>query len=207
MHSFKRLILHAGGQDAYTGGYVQWTFLRNAVVDTLAFRTGGLATRSRPVLVFINGQPWGVYQLRERIDRHFLADHYGITSADFLDTPDGYPAEAFVGDRESWDRLLNYVQAHDPDDATSYAHIQSQVDIDNLIDYHILQIYAANTDWPNRNVHQFRSRAPGGRWLQWHSIRNEKPEAPGLLEAGSQDGESPAAPGSVESLRGEGVKA
>ena len=201
VHSFKRLVLHGGGQDSHTGSYVHWTLLRNALMDHLALGMNGYATRSRPVLLFINGQPWGIYNIRERIDRHFMSDHYGITpvdvldrsvegidasvdsldasvdsldtSVDFLDTPDGYPGVALIGDRESWDSLLSHVRASDWTDETSYAYVQRQVDLDNMIDYYLLQIYAANTDWPNKNVYQFRSLAPEGRWrwMSWDTDR------------------------------------
>lgn len=173
VRSFKRLVLHSGGQDGYTGDYVHWTLLRNAVIDTLALELDGAATRSRPVLLFINGRPWGIYRIRERIDRHFLADHYGITSSEFLDTPDGYPAVALIGNRKSWDRLLDDARAFDLADEASYAYVQSQVDLGNMIDYYLLQIYVANTDWPNKNVYQFRSLVPNGRWrwILWDTDR------------------------------------
>ena len=182
VHSFKRLVLHSGGQDSHMDSYVHWTLLRNALLDRLTLEIGGCATRSRPVLLFINGEPWGIYQIRERIDRHLLADRYGITDAssesldapvDLLDTPDGYPGVPLIGDRESWDHLLAHVRAADPADEAIYAYVQSQVDLDNMIDYYLLQIYAANTDWPNKNAYQFRSRAPDGRWrwIPWDTDR------------------------------------
>jgi hypothetical protein len=173
--SFKRLVLHSGGQDVpapFPGIRQNWTLIRNQLTDRLALQIGGYASRSQPTLLFINGEPWGIYQIRERLDRYFLADHFGVLDADLIKAPEFEPGESIpMGDSEHWDHLLRFVETHDLSDPTHYAYIQSQVDIANLIDYTILQIYIANTDWPHHNVEQFRPRVQGGRWhwLFWDS--------------------------------------
>ena len=170
VRSFDQLVLHNGGQDWHTfphPNYTNWTLVRNQLADRLALELGGYATRSRPALLFINGEPWGIYYIRERIDDHFLADQYGVAEADFLDSPEHVGERATImGDRENWDHLLDFVETHDLADPANYAHVQSQVDVANFIDYTILHIYAANFDWPHHNVQQFRPRVQGGRW-QW----------------------------------------
>jgi hypothetical protein len=172
LRSFKRLVLHAGGQDWHTFPYTNWTLVRNQLAGRLAFELGGYATCSQPILLFINGEPRGIYQMRERPDGRFLQDHYSIEAADFLKGPE-FPAERdiLMGDREHWDRLLQFVESHDMADAANYSHVQTQVDVANFIDYNILQIYAANTDWPIQNEYQFRPRVQGGRWhwVSWDS--------------------------------------
>lgn len=167
--SFKRLILHAGGQDS-SQIPTNWTSLRNPLANALMLEIGGYATASQPVLLFLNGEAWGVYYLRERIDEHFLADKYGVAEADLLDAPEQIAHDVIVaGDRTHWDNLLAYVAENDLADPTHFAYVQTQVNLDNLIDYTLLQIYAANGDWPFHNVHQFRPRTQGGRWhwLLW----------------------------------------
>jgi len=172
VRSFKRLVLHNGGHDCQNAPRWNATLMRNQLADRLALELDGYATHSQPALVFINGESWGIYHIRERIDNRFLADHYGIESADFLESPENISEwDILVGDRENWDHLLQFAEAHDLADANNYAYVQSQVDIANFIDYNILQIYAANIDWPLRNVHQFRPRVQGGQWhwMFWDS--------------------------------------
>jgi hypothetical protein len=165
VQSFKRLVLHSGAQDGTTRDYMNWTLIRNQIADSLALQLNGYATHSQPALLFINGEPWGIYQIRERLDSRFLADHYDIESADFLEAPEMLgERNILVGDSKHWDHLMQFVEAHDLADPANYAYVQTQVDIANFIDYNILQIYIANTDWPRQNVHQFRSRVQGGRW-------------------------------------------
>lgn len=169
--SFKRLVLHNGGQDLNVFPHLNWTLVRNQLADRLAFAVGGHAGRSQPVLVFINGKSWGIYQIRERMDRYFLADHYGVEQADSLDSPGSLLEDVRTGDGENWEHLLRFVETHDMADPGNYVHVESQVDIANFIDYTIVQIYLANTNWPHHNVQQFHPLVQGGRWrwMFWDS--------------------------------------
>jgi hypothetical protein len=172
VQSFKRLVLHNGGQDCHIRPQVNWTLIRNSLATELALQLDGYTPHVQPTLLFINGDLWGIYHVRERTDDHFLADHYGIESADFLEEPEHIQEQMILmGDRGNWDHLMQFVETHDLADPANYAYVQSQVDIANFIDYNILQIYAGNTDWPFRNTHQFRPRVQGGRWhwIFWDS--------------------------------------
>jgi len=169
--SFNRLVLHSGGQDFAYPPLANWTLMRNQLAAELAFDLGIAATESQPALLFINGEPWGIYQIRERLDEEFLQDHYGLASADFLESPESTIRDVLAGDRKHWDSLMSYLGSHDLADPASYAYVRSQMDIDDFINYYILQIYSANTDWPAHNVHLFRPRVAGGRWrwMVWDS--------------------------------------
>ena len=165
VQSFESLVLHMGGQDSIAPTRDNWSLLRNPLMDHLAQDLSGYATHSRPVLLFINGEPWGVYYLRERPDANFLTSHYGIETADFLDSPEHTVVRTIeAGDRQHWDHLMQFLETHDLADPEAYAYIQSQIDVDAYIDYNLLHIYAANTDWPFHNVQLFRPRVQGGRW-------------------------------------------
>ena len=173
VQSFKRLVLHAGGQDFQDAlTRTNWTLFRNQLTANLALSMGGYATRSQPALLFINGELWGIYQIRERPDAWFLDDHYGIQAADFCTEPNHpWTRDVIAGDLEHWEHLLGFLETHDLADDEHYAYVASQVDIANFIDYNLLQIYTANDDWPQNNVHQFRPRTQGGRWhwMFWDS--------------------------------------
>ncbi|MBN1248261.1 MAG: CotH kinase family protein [Anaerolineae bacterium] len=169
--TFDKLVLHSGGQDYAHPPLTNWTLMRNQLAEELAFALDVPATHSRAALLFLNGEPWGIVQIRERIDEDFLADEYGAMRPDVLEAPESALRDVVAGDRVAWDSLMAYVENHDLSDSEAYAVVASQVDIANFIDYHILQIYAANTDWPAHNIQLFRPRAPGGRWrwLVWDS--------------------------------------
>ena len=165
--SFKRLVVHAGGQDA-SQIPTNWTLLRNQLMANLAQETNAWSTYSQPILLFINGEPWGLYYFREHLDRFLFTEQYGVESTEIVDTPARRvenPADigpAFAG----WDHLTAFIDNNDMADPANYAYAASQIDLANFIDFSILQIYSANFDWPFTNMKQFRSLAAGGRW-QW----------------------------------------
>ncbi len=159
--AFDHLVLHNSLQDLM--------LFRNQLIDQLTVQMGGFATRSQPVLLFINGEPWGIYYARERSDDRWLAENYGVPGADISDTPNNrgmQSEEQLAVDIVHWENLMHFVLESDLSDSANYAYLQTQMDIENFIDYYILQMYAANTDWPHHNVQQFRPRTQGGRW-EW----------------------------------------
>lgn len=170
--SFKRLVLHSGAQDSSRKD-LNWTLMRNQVIARLVRQIGGNVGRSQPAWVFINGESWGIYQIREHLDRWFLQEHYGIKDADLLDTPGSADSEEIsAGDIAHWEHLTHYIETHNLANPEAYAYVATQVDLDNLIDYTLIQIYSANYDWLSRNVDQFRARTPGGQW-QWFFWDND----------------------------------
>lgn len=153
--SEKRLVLHDGGQDfAFPGYGANWTLIRTPLINDLANQLQVHTTSSRPVLLFINGVPQGIYHVRHSIDDWFFADKYGIELA------------AGPAADEHWEHFAEFIATQDVADAENYLYLQSQVDIRNLIDYYLLQIYVANTDWLYTNVERFLPQSHGGRW-QW----------------------------------------
>jgi hypothetical protein len=180
--SLKRLILHDGGQDFPAPDFgANWTLLRGPVTYALAEEMGQYTTDAQPTILFLNGEMQGIYQIRNRIDDWFLADKYGFENVDYLDephrkiygdldltTPDTLPALSQLTPEQQagvrWEEILRYVNSHDMSTPESYAWLEERIDIENLIDYTVLQFYIANTDWLRNNVKQFRPRTAGGRW-------------------------------------------
>jgi hypothetical protein len=165
---YKRLVLHDGGQD-FPAVSFNGTLLRNELVGNLARQAGGYATYSRPALLFINGQLWGVYNIRERIDDRYLQEQFQIAEADLLSGFE-HRLEASYGDSAHWDNLIAFVTANDLTDEDNYNYVKTQVNLDNFIDYALIQIITANADWPHNNQLKFRDRANGRwHWMFWDS--------------------------------------
>ena len=166
VQSFQRLVLSGGGQDYAATLTWPWTLLRTPLADRLMRAMGEEAIHSRPVSLFINGKPWGIYWLRERPDEDWFANHYGMPSVDLLEfSPDG-EVRVVAGERTAWDHLVTFIAQHDMTDAGNYAYVETQLDIENWIDTLLLRLYAADATWPNDDWLLFRPRIAGGRW-QW----------------------------------------
>jgi hypothetical protein len=168
--AFDHLVLDAGGNQADKS--LRWTLLESEITAQLtrdaALATGGEAPQGQYVVLFLNGQPWGIYDLRERLDDNFLRDHYNIQDADVIEN-----RKAQSGDLENWNALDDFVNTHPLTNPQNLAFVQTQIDLQNFTDYNIIQTYAAHDDWPQNNAVRARPRILGGRWfwLSWDATR------------------------------------
>ena len=127
--------------------------------------------------LFINGMYWGLYNIAERVDDQFGKDHLGGKKEDIdvvkIEEDGGNHIEASEGTLDAWEKMNNVV-AHAADD-TYYQQLDSLLDIDNFIDYMLINQYAGNTDWNHHNWYAIRrhnndsTASDGFRFLCWDS--------------------------------------
>lgn len=148
LDNFNRLILRHSGQD------VTMTMFRDAYIQETVKHMNFPTQAARAVKVFINGEYWGLYNIRERFDIHFLETHYDVDREE-VDLMTGN-AVLKDGSRDHYDGLVSYFEQHGARDDEHLEHIQTMMDTENFRDYYIAQIYARNTDWPHNNIDYWR---------------------------------------------------
>lgn len=157
--SFRRIVLkttNTSGSSTLFKDELCAELVKNMHTDYQAYQ---------PVIVFINGEYWGVHNMRERMDKYYCSDNHPV-SADSLDmlglSLEGN--EELEGDANAYNNLLNYVSTHDMSDDHNFSEVKKMIDLDNYIDVHIAQLYLANYDWPRNNVRYWRERSEDGSW-------------------------------------------
>jgi hypothetical protein len=164
--SFQRLVLRNASQDFAS------TFIRDEVIQAGA--TGNVLTQAyQPTVVFVNGEYWGVHNLRERVDEFFLEQNAGVDpkNIDLLEFR-FTETEIDAGDAADWDSLIAYLQANSLANDANFNAVAARIDLDNLTDYVLLNVWAVNRDWPGNNVRAWRVRNPPGKW-RWISFGSE----------------------------------
>ena len=147
------IVLRAGGQDTY-GSMIKddlAAHLMDTILDVMA---------TKPVVYYINGQYYGIYYLREKINRRFIASHYGVPT-DNIDIIYGYGVQE-AGKIRDWINLMNYVKSHDLSKDENYRWVCDRVDVKGYADWLIAEMYVGNRD-PG-NVRIFRSPDIDGKW-------------------------------------------
>lgn len=150
--TFKRLILRNSGQDTYS------TLFRDAFVQKLNEHLNFDTQNYQPVLSFVNGEFYGIYNLRERYDEKYLEEIYGIKEKDIDYIEQTSIVEASIGDLKFYNETLDFFKNNDISINNNYQRGITYVDEINFTDYHIAQIFAANYDWPYNNNEFFRKR-------------------------------------------------
>ena len=113
----------------------------------------------QPAIVFVNGKYHGIQNLRERSNEDFVVSNYnGEENIDMMENWPGNDLKA--GDRVAFNELIERINS-----PTQYARqrLLETVDTEEFINYMILQIFVANTDFPHNNVVLWRMR-DNGKW-------------------------------------------
>lgn len=194
--SYKRLVLRNSGNDNTS------SMLRDALMHRLSKDLNFDIMESQPAMVFINGEFWGLYNIRERYDTKYFMAHYGIAEENIvmLEAPSphvtGNGSSAYVlndgepGDEKPFQALVNYAKTHDLSVKSYYEHVASQLDVENLIDYYIANLYFCNLDWPTNNIKVWRNKNesdPSGFDTKWRFVLVDLDMGCGLAGQATED--------------------
>ena len=116
-----------------------------------------LVQRSRYCIVYVNGEYYGIYSLKEAFGETYYAQNKGVSeeSVEIIQAPAIYTESVFT--------LLYFCQKNDMTLAENYEYISQHIDIDSLIDWMIIQGYSTNGD-VQQNLRYFRSTENGNKW-------------------------------------------
>ncbi len=162
--SFDNIVLRSGSQNLFKSD----TMMVDEFVTSLAMKGGQMNSvmvqAYRPCNVYVNGEYYGVYFIREKIDQDFIADHLGITPEKI--TIINYLSMLQEGDSmQGWDELWNtvYYKKLDLSIDSNYKLIADQLNLESFIDMIIMRMYSGDSDF--KNIRAFKSvEYDGGRW-------------------------------------------
>lgn len=157
--SYKSILLRSTNSDAYA------TRLRDVVASSLAEDEGILYQDAVCIQVYINGQYWGHYNLREKINKYFIAQYEGVTDEYDIDSIDILARtgrDQFVqnGSNEDWLALCDFCKTKDLNDPENLRYVEDRLDIDSLFTHAAYEIILGNVDFTNVRIY----RVPGGKW-------------------------------------------
>lgn len=142
-----------------------WThsFNRDVFISQLAKQIPSqLSAAFQPVLSFINGEFFGLYNLREHINESYLAAKYKIPE-DSVNIIRNFE-EVTAGSVKPLFTFFDYLLKSDIEDTNVIKEIRKNIDLDNLFDYTILSLYSSNYDWPFNNLIAWQSRSYDSLW-------------------------------------------
>jgi gliding motility-associated-like protein len=167
--SYQRMMLKCGASDNYpftwgNGG----AHIRDVFIQSLSEKIG-LAIdvrKSEHYQVYINGQYWGLYDMREKVNDPDYTEYYHNQRKEDLDFLSYWGSLRIrYGSDAPWQAIWNYVINNPMTVQANYNYAKSELDVKNFIDYVIINTYTVNTDWLNWNTMWWRgTRTPKKRW-------------------------------------------
>ncbi len=170
--NFNQIILRGGNGNSWVhptsavrqfGMYIRDQWFRDAHVEM-----GYPEALQREVHVYINGLYFGVHHLFERIEEEWASERFGgkdddwegfrIVGGNNIEVIHGTPAEVSARMLDSWRAVIDAAAAGDLEAVEQY------IDLDDFIDYLVLNFHAGNTDWDQNNVRAMRRVNPPGKF-------------------------------------------
>ncbi|WP_054847006.1 CotH kinase family protein [Acetivibrio straminisolvens] len=159
---FKRLILRNSGND--------WSnsMFRDALMHKLVSHLNLDTQAYRPSVVFINGEYWGIHNIRERYDNIYFASHYNLDKDNVVLLEVTYLGTIVANEGTDEDvqaytnEIIDFLKSNDITQKDNYEYIKTKMDVDNFIDYNVANIYFANNDWPQNNVTMWKYKTKDG---------------------------------------------
>lgn len=135
---YKQLVIRASGND-----YANTRF-KDAMSSHLARNLGIDYMAWRPINLFINGEYWGVYNLREKINEHYIASNHDVKKDSVNITMGRWITQQ--GSGKAYNKMYYWFADLDTMDDKSYEKAKQFLNIRNYINYRVFQIYINNKD-------------------------------------------------------------
>ncbi len=156
MKTLKSLKLRVGYEGLYILDMLAAALVKDAKldVDYQEYKT---------VQMFLNGDYWGIYNIRESKDTDYLKSNHPEIKKGNLDIINR-GNRIKKGDMVEYNKLFDYIKNTDLSISANYNTLATMVDIDSYMDYMIVMIYVGNTDWIWANHRCWRERKDGAKW-------------------------------------------
>lgn len=133
--------------------------IRNELFQELCLEMGdNVPTQnSKYCILYLNGSYYGIYCLKEDFSKQYYASHKGVNKSDvtMLKSPVALNSEVYQ-------EVFQFCRDNDMSLDENYDHICSVLDIDNVVDWFLIEGYTANSD-VNGNMRYFKLN-DGGKW-------------------------------------------
>ncbi len=168
---FQRLIFKAAANDNVS--FEDGAHIRDSYVHTLS-QKAHLAMDERtwkPCIIYLNGEYWGVYDMREKVDDGDFTKYYADQDKyhlQYLKTWGSTWSEYGGAQAQTdWNTLRNFINSNNMGNAANFENVDTTLNWESLVDYFVLNSYVVTMDWLNWNTAWWRGTDPAGDKKRW----------------------------------------
>ena len=159
---FESIVLRTGSQDEFE--YSKRVMIRDIVATSLMQKYTKVDVQAyKPVILYINGSYWGIYFIREKVDEHFVANHYNVKATESNTDIIRIDGEVKSGTNKKYNSMMSFINNNSLSKQANYNKIKEQIDIENLCDFWIAEIWANNYDIVNTRFFS-NPNVDNGKW-------------------------------------------
>ena len=164
---YKSFVLRNSGNDNV------WTRVNDAYQSMLIDKldTTVIHQAVSPVAVYLNGKYWGHYNMRERVDEYFVAQHEGLPldKAGSMDILEASGTVVYGSNQEYKDLIAKARTLSPGTNPKDLKYITDRVDVDNYFDYMALEWFFGNSDAGNTRFYKLKGEGNKWRWIFYDS--------------------------------------
>lgn len=155
---FSHWVLRNSGADFLHANYRDAFWHEIAAYENFDFERFGF----QPAVVYINGEYWGIMNIREKVSPTYLSANIKVNKDSVLVMEkENY---GFIGDSTLFDPLKNFIFDSDLNVQANFDVVADQFDLNSYLDYFILEFFSGNPDWPANNIKYWKPSASKGKW-------------------------------------------
>ncbi|MBU0475770.1 MAG: CotH kinase family protein [Bacteroidetes bacterium] len=143
------------------------TMFRDALQHTIVINQMDLDCQAyRPAATYINGKYWGIYNLREKLDDNYLIAHHNVDpkNVDYLEYEFSPLPNVVEGSADEYYALQSYLSTNSMNIKEKWDYVKSQIDVNEVMNYLITEIYCDNVNWPYTNSKWWKEKSENGKW-------------------------------------------
>lgn len=154
---YKNILLRNAGND--------WnnTMFRDGLIAGLTYGLNFDQQAFRPATIFLNGEYWGIQNIREKINEHMIAQHHSDVDENNITMLEN-DGTVIVGSDTDYKTMMAFLANHGLATQANYDKMLQWIDVNSFIDYFSSEMYCKNEDWPGNNIRFWKTNDPEGRW-------------------------------------------
>jgi len=169
-----------------SGGYRDYsiTKVRDTLNQSLAKSLDIEVQDGYPVIVFLNNEYWGIYNLQERFSSNYIEEHFDIDKDNVIMIEKDEIDEGTAEDLLVYQDMLNFFGETDLSNEANYLEASNILDIDSFIKYMSTELIIGNVDWPYNNYRVWRSRVKGTNSKEdnkWRFMMYDTDDSSGII--------------------------
>ena len=142
------MVLRTGSQDEFE--WSKKTLIRDIVATSLVGEYTDVDVQAyKPVALYLNGEYWGLYFIREKVDESFISNHYNVKATKENTDLLRIDGEVKIGTNTKYNKMVSFTNSNTLSDVKNYNKIKEQIDIVGYCDFWISEIWPSNYDIVN----------------------------------------------------------
>lgn len=161
LKKYKSLVIRNSGNDNTK------TLFADLLMQKMAKGLPVLTQEGHAVNVFINGNYWGVYNLRERYDSYFIGKSEKVKSkkVTLLEGGGGELKSGNQVEQEKYISFIDSIYVLSEINNELLDSIKIKIDLESFSYYILLECFYGNGDWLNNNAMWYKADKKKWKWL------------------------------------------